>query len=65
MDVLNTSTVKRAKTPERHCRTTFPIPLYLSEALYRQADNAGVTVTTLILDVLERELSAQGARLAA
>jgi hypothetical protein len=59
MSISITEAVKRGRAPKHHYRKTFPIPLYLSEALHREADNTGVTVTTLILEVLERGLPPQ------
>jgi hypothetical protein len=59
MSISLTDAVKRARAPKHNYRKTFPIPLCLSEALHREADNTGVTVTTLILEVLERGLPPQ------
>jgi hypothetical protein len=59
MSISIIEAIKTGRAPKHHFRKTFPIPLYLSAALHREADNAGVTVTTLILDVLERGLPPQ------
>jgi hypothetical protein len=56
MSMTISEAVKRGRAPKRQYPKTLPIPGYLSEALHYQAKSMGLTVTTLVQDVLERAL---------
>jgi hypothetical protein len=57
MSVSISDAVKRGNAPKSRYHSSLLAPRYLSEALYREAASKGVTVISLYLEILERDLS--------